>query len=99
MDMKIDFCPAVQQAVAAENYNVYAYMNDGSVRLINVKKYVDEKPVFAPLKDYSVFTQTLTVMNQTVAWDLSGKRDPYNCLDIDPVLIYECPAVNDPLAR
>ena len=37
-DNKLDqrFYPEVYQAVAGENYTVYAYMNDGSVREFDV---------------------------------------------------------------
>jgi hypothetical protein len=38
-------------------------------------------------------------MNFTLAWDLSGKRDEYDCLDIDPFSIYENGEdVRDPLS-
>ena len=31
-------------------------------------------------------------VNGTLAWDISGKRDPYNCIDICPdTLYYHCP--------
>lgn len=28
-------------------------------------------------------------MNGTLAWDISGKRDPFTCIDIDPLTLYE----------
>ena len=37
-------------------------------------------------------------MNNTLAWDLSGVYDPYNCIDLDPDNIYEkAITVKDPL--
>ena len=27
-------------------------------------------------------------MNDTLAWDIGGNRDPYKCLDIDPETLY-----------
>ena len=30
-----------------------------------------------------------TVMNGTLAWDIEVKRDPYSCLDLDPVKLYK----------
>ncbi|HEZ7990476.1 MAG TPA: hypothetical protein RWO66_05895 [Ruminococcus sp.] len=39
----------------------------------------------------------LTVMNDTVAWDLSGCFDSSECIDIDPFTIAECEVVSDPL--
>ncbi len=89
------FFPEVFQAVAGENYTVYAYMNDGSMRLFNAKPLIDEGGVFEPLKDKSIFKNTLTVMNGTVAWDLQGNRDEYNCIDIDPEVVFNSPMVED----
>jgi hypothetical protein len=92
------FFPSVLQALPAADYKVYAYMNDGSVRLYNVKPLIKEGTVFALLKDIQIFESRLTVMNDTVAWDIKGNRDPYDCIDIDPVTIFESPAVEDPLS-
>ena len=43
-DNKLDqrFYPEVYQAVAGENYTVYAYMNDGSVREFDVKPLIKQ---------------------------------------------------------
>jgi hypothetical protein len=39
-----------------------------------------------------------TVMNHTLAWDLSGNYDPYLCIDIAPETIYELGiTVQDPI--
>ncbi len=91
-----DFIPEVLQSVAGENFIVYAYMNDGTIRLFDVKPLIEQGGVFEKLKDIDFFN-SVTVMNSTVAWDLSGNFDPYNCIDIDPFSIYEAPAVADPL--
>ena len=34
-------------------------------------------------------------MNDTLAWDLSGNNDPSECIDIDPVTLYELEAIDD----
>ncbi len=37
------------------------------------------------------------IHNDTLAWDLSGKFDLYNCLDLDPEELYNsCPEVEEP---
>ena len=89
--------PKVLQAIAGENYTVYAYMNDGCVRLVDVLPLIEKGGVFAPLRDEATFRNALTVLNDTVAWDLTGKRDPADCIDMDPFSIHERPAVKDPL--
>ena len=89
--------PKVVQAIAGDNYTVYAYMNDGTVRSVDVLPMIEKGGVFAPLRDPDVFKQSLTVMNDTVAWDLRGKHDPYDCIDLDPFSVQERPVVADPL--
>ena len=95
MDFKY-FMPEVYQAVAGKNHIVYAFMNDGSIRLVNMEPFIKEGGVFEALKDDDFFTKKLTVMNNTVAWDAGGNRDEYKCIDIDPIFIYnDCQIVSD----
>ena len=89
------FFPEVYQAVAGSDYTVYVYMNDGAVRLLDMKPLIQEGGVFSVLQDKDVFKKTLTILNDTVAWDPDGKRDEYNCIDIDPFEIFKCPIVPD----
>lgn len=94
-----DMFPQVTQAVAGDDYTVYAYMNDGSVRFIDMRPLIRKGGVFAALGDPEVFRRGLTVLNDTVAWDLRGGRGPADCIDLDPFSIWERPAVADPLAE
>ena len=89
--------PKVLQSIAGENFTVYAYMQDGTVRLYDAKPLISKGGIFEPLKDEVFFKERLTVLNDTVAWDLSGKMDPCECIDIDPFTVAECPVVADPL--
>ncbi len=93
-----DLMPEVLQAVPGEDFTVYAYMNDGAVRLVDMKPLIARGNLFEKLKNIDFFN-SVTVMNNTIAWDLSGVRDPYNCIDIDPCNIEECPIVADPLEK
>lgn len=87
------FFPCVLQAVATDDFQVYAYFNDGSVRLFDVKPLIQSGTVFEPLRDIEVFRSALTVLNDTVAWDFSGKRDGSDCIDLDPEMLFDLPAV------
>ena len=49
------FFPCVLQAVATDDFQVYAYFNDGSVRLFDVKPLIQPGTVFEPLRDIEVF--------------------------------------------
>jgi hypothetical protein len=90
--------PKVVQAVAGNDFTVYAYFLDGTIRLLDTKPLLEKGGVFAPLRDEETFRNCLTVMNGTVAWDLEGTRDPCACVDLDPCELYEtCPSVSDPL--
>lgn len=95
LDLK-DFFPEIFQAVAGEDYTVYAYMNDGSVRKVDIKPLLTaDCGVFGPLKDKETFKNALTVIGNTIAWDLAGNRDEYKCIDIDPFLVFDSPIVAD----
>lgn len=89
--------PVVLQAVAGTDFSVYAYMLDGTIRKVSVKHLVEQGGVWEQLKDPEFFTNALTVLNDTVAWDLSGSLDPSNCIDIDPFTVAECETISDPL--
>jgi hypothetical protein len=97
MTMDERFFPEVLQVVPGAHYSLYAYFNDGTVRLYDAGALVARGGVFHPLADKAVFDAALTVMNGTAAWDLDGTRDPRKCIDIDPFDVYDAPIVRDPL--
>lgn len=88
----------VIQVIPTNDFKVYVYFEDGKIKLYDMKPLIG-KGVFAPLLDIQIFKEKCTVMNNTLAWDLTGKRDEYDCLDIDPCTIYENGIdITDPLA-
>ena len=91
------FFPEVLQVVPGDNYTVYAYFNDGTVRCYDASELVMRSGILAQLRDRKVFVGRLTVMNGTVAWDIAGNRDETKCIDIDPFTVYSSPVVKDPL--
>jgi len=94
---KNNFWPKVLQVVPTDDYCVYAYFNDGSVRLFDVKSLIKPGTIFEPLQDITFFKSKLAVINETVAWDIGGNRDPRKCIDLDPFVIFEQAPVADPL--
>ena len=57
--------------------------------------------VFAlePLKDIKFFfVNACTILNGTLAWDVTGTRDCSKCLDIDPEMLYELENVGEKIA-
>jgi hypothetical protein len=88
--------PKVVQVYPTDDYKVYIYFVDGKIKLFDANGLV-EKGIFKQLRDKKKFKEACTVINDTLAWDLSGKRDPYECLDLDPKELYEnCPEVKEP---
>ena len=94
----MDITPKVIQAVVGPDYTVYAYFHDGTVRLFDASPLVEKGGIFLPLRDVDFFRTRLTVLNDTVAWDIDGSRDSSTCIDLDPCELYETrPIVDDPL--
>ena len=94
----MDYLANVVQVIPGENFTVYVYFSDGSVRKADIKPYIAKGGVFEQLSDESFFRNRLTVMNGAVAWDVTGTRDVTQCIDIDPCVMYEkSPIVVDPL--
>ena len=96
----MELFPSVVQAVPGNDYTVYAYCNDGAVRLVDVKPMIKRGGVFAPIADPVFFRERLTVLNDSVAWDMTGDRDATACVDLDPFQIFaEAPVVKDQLEK
>lgn len=92
--------PTILQALPGENFTVYAYCNDGAVRLVDVKPLIKIGGVFSQLSNPLFFRERLTILNGTVAWDVAGNRDATACIDLDPDEIFEtAPIVDDPLTE
>ena len=93
------YYPVVVQAVKGTDQTVYAYFTDGTIHLFDMKPLIKKGGVFHAMADPTFFAEKLTVLNDTVAWDLSGCYDGRNCIDIDPFAVYAAPVVPDPLSE
>ena len=92
------YYPVVVQTIPGSDYTLYAYFSDGAITLYDIKPLIEKGGVFGILRDKSFFSLRLTVLNGTVAWDVSGDYDPTKCIDIDPFEVYGAQRVGDPLA-
>jgi len=92
--------PKVVQVLPGDGYEVYVYFEDGAIKLFDMSAIVNKGGVFKNIADSEVFRESMTVLNDTLAWDIDGNRNPYDCIDIDPIHIYES-GINaeDPLAE
>lgn len=89
--------PRVVQVIPMKGYSVYIYFEDGRIVRYDMAPMVGEG-VFAPLRNIEVFMNTCTVLNDTLAWDLSGTRDETRCLDIAPETLYALPSAREVIA-
>lgn len=85
--------PVVVQVVPTEDFFVYIYFEDGKITMYDMKSSIAEAGIFEKLNDKDFFMKA-TVMNGTLSWD-----DHFNCIDIDPFVLYERPRVKDPLEK
>ena len=83
----MNFTPEIVQVAPHEDYTVTVYFCDGKIVSYDAKPTLNEG-VFQRLKDITFFIDNCRIMNDTLAWDLSGKNDPSDCIDIDPDYLY-----------
>ncbi len=91
--------PGLFQVVPTDNYSVYLYYDNGEIREYDCKWILKEDRAFEKLHNLNTFIESCTVLNKTLAWDISGRRDSYHCIDICPDTIYteSTKVLQDPL--
>jgi hypothetical protein len=77
----------VIQVKPNSDFTVYVYFSDGKIKLYDMNPMITQG-IFLQISDVSHFLEKCTVMNGTLAWDMSGRFDPTTCIDIDPETIY-----------
>ena len=78
----------IVQVVPFEDYTVYVYFEDGKIVCYDAKPLLDKK-VFEPLRDKDFFLNSCTILNGTLAWDVTGTRDrPDSCAVLPVPEIY-----------
>ena len=91
----MDYTPDIVQVVPHKDYTVTVYFCDGKIVSYDVNPKLNEG-VFQRLKDLAFFIGNCKIMNDTLAWDLSGKNDPSDCIDIDPDFLYSLEYIEEP---
>ena len=75
--------------------------NNHGTFVMTESQNTEKKRYFEPAPegiDIENFKNACTVMNGTLAWDISGKMDESDCIDIDPFTLYELKAINSLIA-
>ena len=88
----MDYFPEIVQVIPHDNYTVTVYFHDGKIVVYDLSNLLDTG-IFIKLKDIKVFKDTCMILNDTLAWDIGGNKDVYNCIDIDPETLYNLPAM------
>ena len=84
-----DYTPEVYMAVHHAGLEVDCYFTNGEVRRYDISRAVARGGVFAPLADEETVKRAVTVYNGCLAFDLTGKRDPYEIIDFCSETVYE----------
>ena len=79
----------IYMVIPTDDYKVYIYYDNGEIRLYDASWMLEKSGVFELIRDIEVFKELCTVMNSTLAWDISRCRDCYNCIDICTDTVYE----------
>ena len=93
----MDYWPEVIQVIPTQNYKVYIYFDDGTIRLYDASNLVTQG-VFKILQHDNLFMEACTVLNHTLAWTPDKSYNEGTCLDLDPFNLYDkCPVVDEPI--
>ncbi len=90
----MEYFPEIVQVMPNRDYTVYVYFADGKIVLYDVKPYL-EKGAFTVLQDTDFFMERCTILNDMLAWDVTGNRDVCSCIDIDPEVLYGLPEAEE----
>ena len=92
-----EYFPVVVQVIPLDNYHIQVFFDDGKIVEYDASNDLQGE-IFQPLQDIQRFKDTCTILNDTLAWDLTGNRDTSSCIDIDPFTLYELPSINSFIA-
>lgn len=88
--------PKIFQVVPTDDYKVYVYFDDGRIKLYDAKPLIDKGGIFKKIEDVSIFINACTILNNTLAWDITGDRNTIECIDICPdTIYYHCPDIKE----
>jgi len=93
----MDYTPDIVQVVPHDDYTVSVYFCDGKIVLYDAKPNLN-KGVFQKLRDKVFFMERCKIMNDTLAWDVTGTNDPTACIDIEPDYLYSLDHITEQTA-
>jgi hypothetical protein len=88
-----DYFPVVVQVIPLDNYHVQVFFDNGKIVEYDASSLLQGE-VFKPFQNIKIFKDTCTVLNDTLAWDISGDKNLSECIDLDPFMLYELESIN-----
>ena len=81
--------PKLFQVFPQNDFTIILFYDNGEIKRYDCNWIQSESGVFGQIQELSRFKDLCTIMNGTLAWDISEKRDPYNCIDLCPDTVYQ----------
>lgn len=86
--MSEEYVPQIYMAVPVGGKVVDCHFTNGAVRRYDVNRAIRMGGVFAPLRNQQTFERSICVQDGVLAFDVSGRRDPYDMVDICADVVY-----------
>lgn len=80
--------PNLYQVLPTNDYNVYLYYDNGEIKQYDCSFILDNEKLYNKIININDFKRLCTIMNKTLAFDISENFDPYNCIDFCPDTVY-----------
>ena len=84
-----DYEPEIYMVSHYRGMKVDCYFTNGDIRRYDITPAVRRGGCYAPLANVKILKNALTVYEGTLAFDLTGKRDPYEIIDFCVDTVYE----------
>lgn len=82
----------ILQVIPRADFKVFICYENNVVRLFDANILLESYPI---LNDINFFINRCTILNDTLAWDVSGTMDDTLCIDIAPEAIELSPIVTE----
>ncbi len=86
--MSDEYIPQIYMIALAGGKKLDCYFTNGAVKRYDVSRAIALGGVFAPLQDQKLFERSVLVYDGVLCFDVTGKRDPYDMLDICADIVF-----------
>ncbi|MGL4731537.1 MAG: hypothetical protein ACRCW0_08130 [Clostridium sp.] len=79
---------SLEKLEVLDNYKVRLYFNDGKVKVCDALEFIERNPLLEKFKNEQFCRERCCIINETMAFDIMGNKDEYNCYDIALEYLY-----------